>query len=334
MKEAKTHCRRCYSRRPEYKSVPTVCSFPCKSDAPPAEQINSASVDLGGILDRNCCTARCKKRNSEPDCNERGAVCYDPRFVGGDGVMFYYHGRKDETYCIVSDEKFHINAHFIGKRPAGAAHDYTWVQSLGVLFSSHTLSVGARQVANWDDSQDHLDIKFDGRDIYLPQIDGALWASSAADVVVERTSTFNNAHIVIENLVEVTVSAVPVTEQEFENLTLGFIDQEDCFAHLNLQFHFLELSNSTDGVLGQTYQPGYKTPVQSNSSMPIMSEEEKYLSSSLLKAECKVSQFRPPSRSVKPNTENVNLVESDADPFELHGARCPRHGVGILNCRR
>ncbi|KAL3699221.1 hypothetical protein R1sor_017243 [Riccia sorocarpa] len=286
---------------------------------------------------KNCCTPHSKKRNSKPDCNHRGAVCYDPRFVGGDGVMFYYHGRKDETYCIVSDEKIHINAHFIGGSTTGAAHDFTWVQSLGLMFSTHTLSVGVRKVATWDDSEDHLEIRFDGRDIYLPQIDGALWASSAADVVVERTSSFNNAHIVIESLVEVTVSAVPVTEQELRNLTFNSTDQdvEDSFAHMNLQFQFLQLSNSTDGVLGQTYKPGYSTPIQSNSSVPVMSEEEKFINSSLLKSDCKVSHFSPPvDQAVNANTESVNLVTLDADPFELHAVQCPRSGLRALNCRR
>ncbi|KAI3517155.1 hypothetical protein L1887_16364 [Cichorium endivia] len=42
-------------------------------------------------------------------CNMPGALCQDPRFVGGDGVTFYFHGRKDQDFCLVSDNNLHIN---------------------------------------------------------------------------------------------------------------------------------------------------------------------------------------------------------------------------------
>ncbi|CAI9093546.1 OLC1v1029067C1 [Oldenlandia corymbosa var. corymbosa] len=59
-----------------------------------------------------------------------GAVCQDPRFVGADGLTFYFHGKKDRDFCIVSDSNLHINAHFIGKRNGNMTTDFTWVQSL------------------------------------------------------------------------------------------------------------------------------------------------------------------------------------------------------------
>ncbi|KAB1227280.1 hypothetical protein CJ030_MR1G029350 [Morella rubra] len=50
------------------------------------------------------------------NCNRPGAVCQDPRFVGRDGIVFYFHGQQERDFCIVSDSNLHINAHFIGKR--------------------------------------------------------------------------------------------------------------------------------------------------------------------------------------------------------------------------
>lgn len=77
-----------------------------------------------------------------PNCSGYGSVCYDPRFVGGDGQMFYFHGAKGEDFALVSDDQFQINVHFIGKRPEGRTRDFTWVQALAVMFGSHTLVIG------------------------------------------------------------------------------------------------------------------------------------------------------------------------------------------------
>ncbi|KZV32082.1 hypothetical protein F511_31918 [Dorcoceras hygrometricum] len=60
------------------------------------------------------------------NCNVPGAVCQDPRFIGGDGITFYFHGRKNEDFCLVSDSNLHINAHFIGKRNPNLKRDFTW----------------------------------------------------------------------------------------------------------------------------------------------------------------------------------------------------------------
>ena len=78
------------------------------------------------------------------NCDGYGALCYDPRFVGGDGVMFYFHGAKGGNFAIVSDDEFQINAHFIGTRPQGRTRDYTWVQALAVMFDTHTLVIPMR----------------------------------------------------------------------------------------------------------------------------------------------------------------------------------------------
>ena len=38
------------------------------------------------------------------------------RIVGGDGVVYHFHGREDRDFCFVSDPSFHINAHMIGRK--------------------------------------------------------------------------------------------------------------------------------------------------------------------------------------------------------------------------
>lgn len=114
----------------------------------------------------------------DADCDKPGSVCQDPRFIGGDGLTFYFHGKKDTNFCLISDPNLHINAHFIGKRRSGMARDFTWVQSIAILFGTHRLYVGALKTATWDDSVDRISISFDGNVISLPQLDGAKWTSS------------------------------------------------------------------------------------------------------------------------------------------------------------
>ncbi|KAL2456400.1 late [Abeliophyllum distichum] len=88
-------------------------------------------------------------------CDKPGAVCRDQRFIGGDGIMFYFHGKKGMDFCLVSDVKLHINTHFIGKKSKKGG-DFTWVESISVLFGPHQLYIGAKKVAKWKDSMDNM----------------------------------------------------------------------------------------------------------------------------------------------------------------------------------
>ncbi|MCD7457415.1 hypothetical protein HAX54_035038 [Datura stramonium] len=78
------------------------------------------------------CSSKCEAISKWrlPRCDGYGALCYDPRFVGGDGVMFYFHGAKETDFAIVSDDNLHINAHLIGTRPKGRSAISTCVQTL------------------------------------------------------------------------------------------------------------------------------------------------------------------------------------------------------------
>jgi hypothetical protein len=102
--------------------------------------------------------------------------------VGGDGVVFYFHGRKNQDFCLVSDSDLHINAHFIGKRPEGRPRDFTWVQALGFVFGSHTLTVAAKPVAKWDNSVDHLEFSYDGVAMEIETTPMSSWTSADKQV--------------------------------------------------------------------------------------------------------------------------------------------------------
>ncbi|CAB4307989.1 unnamed protein product [Prunus armeniaca] len=47
-----------------------------------------------------------------PNCNSPGSACYDPRFIGGDGIVFYFHGKNNQQFSLVSDRNLQINGRF------------------------------------------------------------------------------------------------------------------------------------------------------------------------------------------------------------------------------
>ncbi|KAG6415403.1 hypothetical protein SASPL_122814 [Salvia splendens] len=243
------------------------------------------------------CEITCKWRR--PKCNGFGSLCYDPRFVGGDGVMFYFHGSKGSDFAIFSDHNLHINAHLIGARPAGRTRDYTWVQALAVMFDAHTLMIAAKKVAHWDDRTDALAVKWDGQSVAVPTEGDAEWRTSSGsgrEVVVERTDDVNTVRVTVAGLVEIDVRVTPIGEEE--NRVHNYqLPSDDAFAHLETQFRFANLSDRVDGILGITYRPGYVSPAKKGVLMPLVGGEDKYYVSSLYSPSCKLCIFSRPSSS-------------------------------------
>ncbi|KAF3776475.1 hypothetical protein EJ110_NYTH48180 [Nymphaea thermarum] len=122
------------------------------------------------------------------DCNRPGAVCDNPRFVGGDGTTFYFHGKKDKDFRL---------------------RDFTRVQSIGVLFRTHKLFLGAKKVAQWDDAVDQLAIAFDGEPVFLPTTEKAEWTAADSFLTVTRSGPTTN-EVVVEapNSFKITAKVV------------------------------------------------------------------------------------------------------------------------------
>lgn len=233
------------------------------------------------------------------NCDGYGSLCYDPRFVGGDGVMFYFHGAKGGNFAIASDDEFQINAHFIGTRPQGRTRDYTWVQALSVMFDTHTLVIAANKVTQWDDKVDSLTVKWDDELVNIP-IDGeAEWKANNSDerqVVVERTDDTNSVRVTVSGLLEMDIRVRPIEEKE--NKAHNYqLPSGDAFAHLETQFRFKRPTDLIEGVLGKTYRPGYVSPVKRGVAMPMMGGEDKYMTPSLYSTSCKLCRFQRPSGS-------------------------------------
>ncbi|KAI3853101.1 hypothetical protein MKW92_008071, partial [Papaver armeniacum] len=227
------------------------------------------------------------------NCEGDGSICYDPRFVGGDGVMFYFHGATGSDFALVTDDEFQINAHFIGTRPQGRTRDFTWIQALSVMFDTHNLVLAAKRVSKWDDKVDSLIVRWDGEDIEIPTDGEAEWRVTVEgdrEVIVERTDDTNNVRVSVTALVEMDVKVTPIGVEE-NRVHKYQIPSDDVFAHLETQFRFKNLSDSVDGVLGQTYKSGYVSPVKVGVAMPMMGGEGYFKTPSLVSPLCKRCRF-------------------------------------------
>ncbi|TKW19051.1 hypothetical protein SEVIR_5G472600v4 [Setaria viridis] len=224
-----------------------------------------------------------------------GTSCGDPRFTGGDGNTFYFHGKKDDNFCIVTDSDLHINAHFIGNHNPDLKRDFTWVQALGVTFGAgHRLYVGARRDAEWDEDEDHIQITLDSEPVDIDAVRNARWESNKQalpGLSVTRMKDVNTVAVELDGVFRISANAVPITEEDDRIHKYGKTGR-DSLVHLDLGFQFHNLTRDVDGVLGQTYRPGYVTKLDIRKKMPIMGGAPKYRSSGLFTTDCAVSRFR------------------------------------------
>ncbi|CAD6227909.1 unnamed protein product [Miscanthus lutarioriparius] len=217
--------------------------------------------------------------------------CDDPRFTGGDGNTFYFHGSKDQDFCVFTDAGLHINAHFIGRRDPAMSRDFTWIQALGIRFAHHRLYVGAHKTARWSSDVDRLDLAFDGERVAIPAHTGAAWRSAAAPALtVTRTAASNGVRVRLEGTLDVVANVVPVGEEDSRVHGYG-VTEDDCLAHLDLGFRFLDLTDDVHGVLGQTYRSDYVSRLSVKSRIPVMGGAAEYLSSDIFATDCAVARF-------------------------------------------
>uniref|UniRef100_A0A2N9J8C8 Late embryogenesis abundant protein LEA-2 subgroup domain-containing protein n=1 Tax=Fagus sylvatica TaxID=28930 RepID=A0A2N9J8C8_FAGSY len=281
-KETKT----CYNRKSKCFLKKITCPAECPTSSSKDPKAKVCYVNC----DSPICKAACKRR--KPNCNAPGAGCYDPRFIGGDGIVFYFHGKSNEQFTLVSDLNLQINARFTGLRPAGRTRDYTWIQALGLLFDTKTFSLEAITAATWDNEVDHLKFSYNGNDLFIPEGHRSSWKSPENDIVVERTSDKNSVIVTLPEVAEISVNVVPVTKED-DRIHNYQIPSHDCFAHLEVQFRFYGLSSKVEGVLGRTYQPDFKNPAKPGVAMPVVGGEDKYRTTSLLSADCSSCVFSP-----------------------------------------
>ena len=169
--------------------------------------------------------------------------------------------------------------------------DFTWVQSIGIMFGSHKLLVAAKTTTIWDDNLDRLALSFDDMPIHLPNNDGSKWRTPIAPrVSITRTGDRNRVVVEDKENFRVNAVVVPITAEESRVHSYNITD-EDCFAHLELGFKFYKLTNGVAGVLGQTYRRNYVSKAKMGVAMPVLGGLHKFSSSSIFATDCPASQF-------------------------------------------
>ncbi|XP_072971925.1 uncharacterized protein [Typha angustifolia] len=302
----------------------TACFNQTLTCPPQCPQIKPADPKAKGCF-IDCDNPTCENGvclNRKPNCEGSGAGCYDPRFVGGDGVMFYFHGKANRHFALVSDSDLQINARFIGVRPAGRPRDFTWIQALGVRFGPHSFTLSAVPADSWDPTADHLSFSFDGEPLSVDVGHLSSWSSASSGLHVERTDTVNNVIITLPKVFQLMAAVVPVTAEDDRIHGYG-VPADDCFAHLEVQFKFFGLSEKVEGVLGQTYRPDFQSPVKRGVPMPVMGGEDKYAASSLLSTDC--------NRCIFSSEEAAPVVE--VSPSTLDCTSKMSSGYAVV-CRR
>ncbi|CAN6438774.1 unnamed protein product [Victoria cruziana] len=202
--------------------------------------------------------------------------------------------------------------------------DFTWVQSIGVLFGNHKLFLGAKKVAQWDDAVDQLVIAFDGEIVFLPTTENAKWAAADSSLAITRSSsTTNEVAVEVPNNFVISAKVVPITEHDSRVHRYG-ITVDDCFAHLDLGFRFYSLTGSANGVLGQTYADNYASRANIGLKMPVLGGDREFASSGIFATDCAVSTFR----GVEPSS-----VEGAVDHAEDLNCKTGFNGRGMI-CKK
>ncbi|KAF7040691.1 hypothetical protein CFC21_050578 [Triticum aestivum] len=253
---------------------------------------------------KNPCVATCDKRCPNecivmcPGCKTYclcdfypGMSCGDPRFTGADGNNFYFHGKKDQDFCVVSDADLHINAHFIGKRNPTMSRDFTWIQALGIRFADHQLYMGAQKTIEWNNDIDRLEMALDGAPIEIPANLGATWESDIVPgLTVTRTAVTNGVRVQLQGVFDIMAKVVPISEEDSRIHNYG-VTKDDSLAHLDIGFKFNNLTEDVHGVLGQTYRSDYVNKLSVSANMPVMGGATRYVSSGIFATDCEVARF-------------------------------------------
>ncbi|KAF8667356.1 hypothetical protein HU200_053032 [Digitaria exilis] len=299
------------------------------------------SQPLCGIYARQCpagcrdtCYVHCPSCKLVCLCELTGTECYDPRFVGGDGNKFLFHGRRDADFCLLSDANLHINAHFIGKQRnamATGSRDFTWVQALGIRFGVHRLYLGVRRTSTWDATVDRLVITFDGAPVPLDAVAAASWSptATAPALSIFRTGPANGVVVRLDGVFRIVVNAVPVTEEDSRAHGYGVGPEDGSLVHLNVAFKFYAITADVHGVLGQTYRPGYVSSggVDVGARVPVMGGADRYQVSDIFATDCEVGRFAGDDGGLAAG--HMDIIEEPADALCGSG----KGGAGLV-CKK
>jgi hypothetical protein len=251
-------------------------------------------------------------------CNPLTGVTDDPHFTGAHGTKYDFNGELDKSFCLVTDSDFHINTVFKGYVSSNTYHATktedgkalrTWIREVGFLWKGgHSLHMVAREGKQQERGNGFVSkVVLDGQAVTVPSQPGQQLQSGDMSLTFEGVEykgpyEIENFRLIIGSLVDASIS-LRVAHQLLQT-------PDSAEVHFNLKFNDLSVSEKVHGVLGQTYR---NTPEQLTKSVmyselarllnaPIIADGESgkgfldgavddYVSTNVLKADCKVSAF-------------------------------------------
>ncbi|KAF8772756.1 hypothetical protein HU200_005420 [Digitaria exilis] len=245
-------------------------------------------------------------------CELTGTECYDPRFVGGDGNKFLFHGRRDADFCLLSRPPTCTST-----RTSSASSATPWPRApaLGIRFGVHRLYLGVRRTSTWDATVDRLVITFDGAPVPLDAVAAASWSptATAPALSIFRTGPANGVVVRLDGVFRIVVNAVPVTEEDSRAHGYGVGPEDGSLVHLNVAFKFYAITADVHGVLGQTYRPGYVSSggVDVGARVPVMGGADRYQVSDIFATDCEVGRFAGDDGGLAAG--HMDIIEEPAD---------------------
>ncbi|CAI5528990.1 unnamed protein product [Closterium sp. Naga37s-1] len=222
-------------------------------------------------------------------CNGKATVENDPHLTGAHGTHFDFTGRLNKAFCLLSDERVHINmlldgyqgtppavtAGAVAAASAAAAAAapstglHTWIKEVGVVWVSgggkqHSL----RMVARTGNQQDRGSNGFlalmqvDGADVAPPRLmEEAVEAEGG--VVVSKVAEGREGPFDVDRY---TVSLEGVGELDVRMRVAHPLLQtpEEAEAHFNIALTDIVSTRAVHGVLGQTFRD---TPEQQSRAL-------------------------------------------------------------------
>eukprot|EP00899_Mesostigma_viride_P019203 jgi/Mesvir1/27284/Mv07117-RA.1 len=203
----------------------------------------------------------------------------DPHFVTPGGFKFDFNGRADQTFCIVTDERLQINAHFMGAADSSSAATQlasdarTWMDQVAILSGNDKVLVEAASAPGAPYSTSFGTVRLNGE-----LVSGRLaFKKSASGLTVTRK----------KSRVVVTIPGVAVVELEVVRAAFWEPDAGPGRNFLNLQVKQFNSMGAVHGVLGQSFAVGFDNRLQGG--------VDDYITSGIFNADCRFNHFNPSS---------------------------------------
>ncbi|CAI5964572.1 unnamed protein product [Closterium sp. NIES-64] len=246
----------------------------------------------------------------------------DPHFTGAEGTQFDFNGLPDQSFCLVTDARIHVNMRMRGyydDRTVGASilkggkAVRTWIKELGILWIDaagvkHSFRIAARDGKEMARGAGFMGaMEFDGKALPLLSV-GSKYALPGGLTLAftgyeKQGGGFFDVDaysLEVDGLIKLDVKlrpAHPLLQTE-----------ADAQTHINLHFASVERTPAMHGIMGQTYREGRRKRALEYTSLSVLlrrsfaadgvegrgyldGEVKDYRTSSVMSADCLYTAF-------------------------------------------